>query len=590
MAVFRITSPEGTTYEVTAPENATEQEVMDYVYNQIQAGTAPPPLAGPRESIFKPAEEPDPLTRGERFTAGLARGFEGATTGIEQAALAGAEQLGIPLDRIAERREELTQREAQQQRIFEEQIGDEGYALAGRFVGEAAPFIALPAAGKGALARIAGGALSAALGAGTRAEIENLPPGKELTKRLTRATFAAPFGAAGAGVIMGGQKLIGAAANKIGNLFGRATQNVDDILEDVVERGIEDTQAFEGVRNILGDEAERLAARIHGKGGRIGLFDYAKARGSGATVNKKVIAELKQDLTEQIADEIDDDAITVLSNVRARLDQLPDEPTVNDLQAIRRAATKLSFRDQGSKGYAGGQIKRQIDDKLIDASENNLIKGDDEAVKLWREAINARRDFGDKFETPKEIALSLTDEPLEVIEAKFLGTGAINKRASKIYDETLKAIPKDQQKQAGFLLRQSVFNKMIKRAAARADDPDGIDSIFLANQIKNLRRDNKSLWNKFPESEKKLLNTLENNLRSETKNGVINNVAKSMFRFLSMATRSNLQLPSIVRPKKIVTIEDIIDLANAKPMGTEIPFENIITLGAGQRTAEFLEE
>lgn len=75
MPTYRITSPDGQTFDVKAPEGATEQEVMDYVRSQ----TAQTQETQPVEAPVAQAPQGAPVSRTERFFRGVADPVVGAS-------------------------------------------------------------------------------------------------------------------------------------------------------------------------------------------------------------------------------------------------------------------------------------------------------------------------------------------------------------------------------------------------------------------------------------------------------------------------------------------------------------------------------
>jgi len=359
----------------------------------------------------------------------------------------------------------------------------------------------------------------------------------------------------------------GAAGGRAATRLAQPKPTAPAILEDVAERGIEGTAAFSNLREGLQKEAKTLREEFSGvPGGKKGLFDEAKERGQDVFVKNESISQLSKNIREQIVTEIDSEAKTVLGNTANIFDELiatKPKITLNDIETIRRSATKVS-QSGGSKGFIGGDIRQQIDN-LLEDSKN--ITGDEKAVAIWKKAITKRREFGQKFEKPQEIAKSLTDKTNEEIAQTFIGSGgaALNKGLSRVYDDTLSALPKGKKTEAGFQLRQSIINRWIKNAAQSVDDAEGVSASRLSNQIRNFRRDNKSMWDKFNGGEKKILNDLEVSLRKTAEGGFINKAYSGLQRFISSSIRSNVELPRTLKPKTVVTIDDLVELTNFKP-------------------------
>jgi len=431
------------------------------------------------------------------------------------------------------------------------------------------------ALGRGAQGVTQGALQSLTQAPGTQLAAEAAGAGAAGAARELDAGPGVQLAAGLAGGILGGVPVAAgpAAAGAVSSVFRKTQPNqISALFEDISEGGVDAAGAFGRLRSELGAEASKLQSEISGTfvdGQKVspGLFDVAKERGQNAFVGQDVVQEFSNAIKQQAKEEFDDDAIKILGNASARLDDLIQAGPIslNDLEGLRRAASRIS-KGGGTKGFVGGDIARQIDTVIDAASASNKITGDQQAVNIWKQAISKRREFGQKFEQPKEIASSIGDDTMETVEKKFLGTGPISSKTElgNIYNNTLKALPEAQRTGAGFLLRQSVVNRMIKRAS-RTTDEEGVSANFMANQIRNLRTENKSMWDKFPSDEKVILNRLEKNLKEETKGGPLNIIGKRLFNFLGRASRSNLELPRTLKPKTIVTVDELLELTNIKP-------------------------
>lgn len=393
--------------------------------------------------------------------------------------------------------------------------------------------------------------------------------------------IAAATGAAGAGTAreLGApvpvQIAAGLAAGVGGASFANRANTVKaanaPLFEDISERGIDEVGAFTQLRSDLGNEAANLQQQISGtfKAGqkvKPGLFDIAKDKGAAAFISKPAVSDLSKNIRQQALESVDDAERGVLINAADRLDQFSGQTqiSVNDLETLRRSSTQASARG-GGVGAAGGSLRRQIDGFLENTPE--AISGDKTAVNAWQKAIAKRAEFGRKFEKPKEVAIAITDEPIEVIQQRFLGSGPVSSKRElgRIFEDTVKALPSNQKQSGRFLLKQSIVNQMVRRAAKTVDAEEGISASFMANQVKNLRRENQTVWNKFSDAEKALFNKLEKDLAKEVAGGPINRVAQFMFNFLGRATRSNLELPRTIRPKTVLTVDELVGLTNVKP-------------------------
>lgn len=407
---------------------------------------------------------------------------------------------------------------------------------------------------------------------------------------VAREAGANPITQIGLGVVGGISGGSGASAlQRIGT--SRAGESAK-ILSDVAERGIDETSSFSNLRTGLQQEADKQNIEISN------LFTQAKERGKNTFVDKSGLSELSADIKMQAKSEVGVAPAGLLKDTAKKLDTLlsgdeglnaqgviqPRRVSLNEIETLRRSLTGIA-KGGGAEGNVAGRLVGRIDSYL----DNTIDKatGDKEAINIWKSAITARREFGNKFENPKEIAKALTDSSNEAVEQIFIGSGgaALNKELSKNYDNTLNALPVEQQQQAGFLLKQSIVNRMIKNAAQSADDGEGVSASRLSNQIRNFRRDNQSMWAKFSPEEQGVLTGLESDLRDKSKGGVLNVVGKAAFRFLSRASYSHLELPRTLKPKTIVSVDELLELTKIKPEGFKLPVTGAV-VGTKAGTSE----
>lgn len=356
---------------------------------------------------------------------------------------------------------------------------------------------------------------------------------------------------------------------------------ISPLLQDISERGIDETGAFKQLREQLGNEAANLQEKISGKfedGKKVapGLFDIAKERGNDAYINSSAINTLSQTIKQQAGNEVGSDVVSLLNNTASKLDGMLEQTpslnsqgiigkpqvSLNDMETLRRSLSGIS-KERTAAGNVAGQVVKKIDTIL---TPDNIM-GDKDAVNIWKEAISKRREFAQKFEEPQELALSITNEPNEVIEKKFLGSGPLSSKSNLglVYDNTLKALPPEQRPGASFLLKQAMVNRMIRNSGLVSDSEEGVSAARLANQIRNLRRENQTIWNKFNPQEKDDLRRLEDKLRTSSQGGVVNKVGGFLVKMLSKATRSSLELPRTIKPKTIFTVDDIAKMTATKP-------------------------
>lgn len=341
----------------------------------------------------------------------------------------------------------------------------------------------------------------------------------------------------------------------------RTTPKTPSLLSDVAESGIDDVATFERVKGALSKEAVKQEKKISK------LFNTAKEKGKGAIIASDDISKLSDDLAKDIRNVIDVDGKNLLQSTSKTIGDLTEgsiDSTVNDLHSFRRQASVIV-----RKGQAGSEGAKKVLEKIDNFLENVEIKGDEGSVKLWKDAIKSRREFGQKFENPKKIANTLDKEAtIETIEREFLGTGPVasKKDIARTYNETLRALPAKQRKKVAFAFRQSALNRMIKTAAQSSDSKVGLSASRLSNQIRNLRRENRSFWDKYTPQEKQVLSKLETELRKVSSNeGALKKTFSAVSKIIPSGAKLGFEVPRTLKAKTIVTIDDLLELTASNP-------------------------
>ncbi len=350
----------------------------------------------------------------------------------------------------------------------------------------------------------------------------------------------------------------GSATGKAASKIAPAKGVTPDLLSDVKESGVDEVAAFGNVRSEIKNEATKQRKFVNES------FERAKTEGKNAFVEPTELQKFSQDLRSGVKNEIDREGKQLITDTADTIDLIAKTgDNLNEIQSLRRSASRISSKGS-PQSYAAGQVVKKIDEFLDSAK----IQGDPNSAKLWKEAIGKSRQYFSKFEDPAKIAKAIdSDETLETIEKSFLGTGPISsqKDLAKTYRETLNAVDSEKAKDVGFALRQSALNRIIKDAARASDSGEGLSAARMSNSIRNLRRENKSFWDEFTPAEQQILTKLEDDLRKETQGGLINKVYGATEKILRRGLRSNVELPRTLKPKTIITIEDLLELSAIRP-------------------------
>lgn len=137
MPVYEITSPDGKTFDVTAPDGASEADVMAYAQKQFQNPVAK----------HVPVKATDGMSGSDKFFAGVGKGMTDLARGVGQ-------RVGL-----------VSEQDVAEARARDADLMDTGAGFAGNVVGgvtAAAPAMFVPGANSVAGAALVGGALGAA--------------------------------------------------------------------------------------------------------------------------------------------------------------------------------------------------------------------------------------------------------------------------------------------------------------------------------------------------------------------------------------------------------------------------------------------
>ena len=427
--------------------------------------------------------------------------------------------------------------------------------------------------------RIAGTIIQSATGAGALTKGAKYGASKIAKAIAGQGTKKQAIAGAGAGAGVGlasevtDNPLVQLGAGLVGGFAGSKipmskpkTPTNQTLLSDIEKRGFDGLEALFSVRKTISDEAIKQNKKINN------LFEKAKTTGKEAFIKQEDLTKLSSDLAGEIDDVIDIDGKNFLKSTSdtiantAKSDDISN--TINKLQSFRRQASKVVRKDlSGSEGAK--KVLEKID-KFLDTVD---IQGNKKATQYWKKAIKERRDYGSKFENPAKIAYAVDEsKTVEDVGKQFLGTGSVStqKDLAKTYEATLRAVPLNKKKDTGFALRQSIVNQIIVKASTKSESADGLSASFLSNSIRNIRRENRSIWDKFPKEEKIILSNLERDLRKVSKGGVLNRVYTAMERLLSRGLRANIELPRTLKAKTIVTVDDLLELSKIRPKGISV--------------------
>lgn len=379
------------------------------------------------------------------------------------------------------------------------------------------------------------------------------------------------IGAGIGGTVGLGTELVGKLGRTIAGSFKKVKPKASELIPDVKNVGdiLDDVNKVGGVSNILSKQAEESQGIVSN------LYNKAEISGKNAFLQNPVTTSLVRQLDEMAETTVNPDSKALLDNAITAL-RNKNNIGLNEIVRLRNSVSD-SFKAGGGTRYTAGNIVRAIDDNLDEASRVGMISGDQSAVRQFNEAISASKEHFSKFAPTnkdgkltlagKAIVKAIDDEmtPEEVANAFFGGSGVGNARhAAKTYDAVLRAVPTEMRDEVGRDLKRAIVSRMFRLASSAADNTEVAVS-KLGNEIKRLRINNKSLFNKFSDAEKAQLQNLEVNINEMSKGGVINDVLNSIDLFAARNRFLRIPLPSIFRGVQDIPAEQAAGLITATP-------------------------
>lgn len=380
MATFRVKAPDGSEWEVNAPDDASEDAVLRYAQMQFKA---------------KPQAQVDDPGFGQAALIGTGRTLDRLGKGIKQAGLniasaVGSDKAGAELSRMAAEESDNTQRYAKLQEI----------RPGATMLGEAAPLVAAPMVGAG----ITGMAASAALPG-----LMEYGSGQE---RLSRGAMGAAGGALGG--------VVGKAIGKVIKPTEALTANQSKVME-AADRLKVPLTAGEASGNRALRWAETASA------------DMPIAAGIASKRHATVDKALAQAATRSLGAQADEVSEGVLAAARDRisgeykriLDPLEvtlDRSFQSEVKAITGSKVLKELRDEGTekilepfRNLPAGKVKVSGDwfqqnktalDESIRSAYNAGQPGKARALERFESALDraARRSMGPEESAAYDVA------------------------------------------------------------------------------------------------------------------------------------------------------------------------------------------
>lgn len=384
---YTVTAPDGTSWEVTAPDGATEQDVMNYAKSQWAQ----------QQATRQQAKDTGVL---QSMLIGAGRGTDKILSGITQMYL-GARGEDKALEGLA-------QQEAEKDRLYAPLQQERPFATG---IGEAAPMFAVPVGGAGSVLGLAARTGAAA----ALPEALKYGSAEERTKRAVVAGAGGAAGGAAGGLLSRALKPAGVGAQAVS----------DDALEAARRIGFQPTPG-QIAQNPAMQNFENYLARSPGSSGRMAsladsnqrAINQAVARALGERADDVGEATLKaaeariggefarlQGIT---APGLGDDFVNSLASIEsanaargpfrsAKIDDLVnkglDLAAKNNLSGKAYKEIRSELSSAATSAFKGGdatlgQALKTIRDSLDDAAKASLSKADqaawDTARQQWQ--------------------------------------------------------------------------------------------------------------------------------------------------------------------------------------------------------------
>jgi hypothetical protein len=398
VAKYRITGPDGGTYEVTAPDNASEADVLAYAQKNYQAKPKLEPLK---------ADPTQGMSGVDKFRAGVGKAFADVGRGAGQ--LVGL----VSRDDVAEARK------------LDAPLMDTGAGVAGNLAGNVA-LLAPTAMIPGANTVTGAGVIGA--GAGL------LQPSTSTTETVTNVLAGGAGGMAGQAV-----------ANKVPNLLRSRVANAQaGQAANAQKFAAAQAGAKEGYVIPPADlEPGGLSEAVSAFSGKIKTAQVASQR------NQQVTDRLaRQAIGLKAGDQLDDNALQAVRNQAAQQGYAPirQAGTVQADQAFISALDGIAATQQGASKSFPGLADNGVVEMVAKLKQPSFDAGDAiDATRVLREAADKAYRQGDKTlgKANKQAADALED----MLERHLTAAG--NPDALKAFREARTLIAKTYTVQKG---------------------------------------------------------------------------------------------------------------------------------------------
>ena len=142
---------------------------------------------------------------------------------------------------------------------------------------------------------------------------------------------------------------------------------------------------------------------------------YTEARTAGAAyLDPATATTYGAEIVDSLAKNYNPLAVPITTNIVTKIDEaFQNGASLSDIQVYRTQLSNQARNGVGSDASAAGAAVEQLDDKLYQMAEQNLLYGNNEAVGLWANAIKNYRQYAEKWKSQGGILNRLTKDGVQ---------------------------------------------------------------------------------------------------------------------------------------------------------------------------------
>ena len=142
---------------------------------------------------------------------------------------------------------------------------------------------------------------------------------------------------------------------------------------------------------------------------------YTEARTAGAAyLDPATATTYGAEIVDSLAKNYNPLAVPITTNIVTKIDEaFQNGVSLSDIQVYRTQLSNQARNGVGSDASAAGAAIEQLDDKLYQMAEQNLLYGNNEAVGLWANAIKNYRQYAEKWKSQGGILNRLTKDGVQ---------------------------------------------------------------------------------------------------------------------------------------------------------------------------------